>query len=195
VGEFADGSEFNERAGGGECDSIFSRGEVIQLGRNGVKKKQALVKKIIAALVEEVERFAKAARASHAEATDPQSKAEHKYDTRGLEAAYLAGGQARKVAELEENIVQFQKMKLLEFGKETPIDVSALVEVEMRGGSNWYFMGPKNGGLEVVHDKKEITVITPQSPLGEQLMEKKQGDRFRFGEGAGATECRILSVS
>jgi hypothetical protein len=163
--------------------------------RQRVKKKQALVKKIVAALVEEVERFAKAARASHAEATDPQSKAEHKYDTRGLEAAYLAGGQARKVAELEENIEKLQKLRVVEFGAETPIDLTALVEVEMRGGSNWYFMAPNSGGLEVIHEKKEVTVITPQSPLGEQLMEKKAGDRFRFGAGKDAVDGRILSVS
>jgi hypothetical protein len=159
-----------------------------------MKKKQALVRKIIEALEAELERFAKAARASHAEATDPQSKAEHKYDTRGLEAAYLAGGQARKVAELEENIAQFQKLKIVEFTPETPIDYGALVQVEMRGGTNWYFVGPKAGGLEVVHDKEEVTVITPQSPLGEQIFEKKQGDKFKFGTGRDATEGKILIV-
>jgi transcription elongation GreA/GreB family factor len=159
-----------------------------------MKKKQALVRKIIEALEAELERFAKAARASHAEATDPQSKAEHKYDTRGLEAAYLAGGQARKVAELEENIAHFQKLKIVEFTSDTPIDYGALVQVEMRGGTNWYFVGPKAGGLEVVHDKEEVTVITPQSPLGEQLFEKKQGDKFKFGTGRDATEGKVLIV-
>src|SRR3954466_7756198 len=122
-----------------------------------MKKKQALVRKIIAALEAELERFAKAARASHAEATDPQSKAEHKYDTRGLEAAYLAGGQAKKVAEIEESIEQFQKLKLQEFSAETAIDYGALVQIEMRGGSSWYFVGPRSGGLEVMHEKEEIT--------------------------------------
>jgi transcription elongation GreA/GreB family factor len=159
-----------------------------------MKKKQALVRKIIAALTEELERFAKAARASHAEATDPQSKAEHKYDTRGLEAAYLAGGQARKVAEIEESIGIFQKLKMVEFGPQTLIDYGALVQVEMRGGASWYFVGPKAGGLQIVHDKEEITVITPQSPLGEQLMEKKQGDSFTFGAGKDATKGRIAAV-
>ena len=159
-----------------------------------MKKKQALVRKIIQALQAELERFAKAARASHAEATDPQSKAEHKYDTRGLEAAYLAGGQARKVSELEETIEQFQKLKVVEFTPETPIDYGALVQVEMRGGTSWYFIGPKAGGLEVMHDKEEITVITPQSPLGEQLFEKKEGDKFKFGAGRDATDGRIVAV-
>lgn len=159
-----------------------------------MKNKQALVRKIIAALTEELERFAKAARASHAEATDPQSKAEHKYDTRGLEAAYLAGGQARKVAEIEESIGKFQKLKLVEFGPETPIDYGALVQVEMRGGRSWYFIGPKAGGLEVVHEKEEVTVITPQSPLGEQLMEKKEGDKFVFGAGKDASQGKIVAI-
>lgn len=159
-----------------------------------MKKKQALVKKIVAALTSELERYAKAARAAHAEATDPQSKAEHKYDTRGLEAAYLAGGQARKVAEVEDSIEQFQKLKLLEFTERTPIDLSALVLVEMRGGTNWYFVGPRAGGLEIVQDKQEITVITPQSPLGEQLMEKIQGAKFKFGSGRDATDARIVEV-
>jgi hypothetical protein len=159
-----------------------------------MKKKQALVRKIIAALEAELERFAKAARASHAEATDPQSKAEHKYDTRGLEAAYLAGGQARKVAEIEETIAQFQKLKLVEFTPEMPIDYGALVQIEMRGGTSWYFVAAKAGGLEIVHDKEEITVITPQSPLGEQIFEKTQGDKYKFGSGRDATDGRIVAV-
>src|SRR4051812_41424175 len=159
-----------------------------------MKKKQALVRKIIETLLSELERFAKAARASHAEATDPQSKAEHKYDTRGLEAAYLAGGQARKVAELEETIAQFKKLKLIEFTPESPIDYGALVQIEMRGATSWYFVAPKAGGLEIVQDNEEITVIPPQSPLGEQLFEKKQGDKFRFGSGRDATDGRIVMV-
>ena len=63
--------------------------------------KQSLVKKIIARLTGELELYAKAAHAAHAEATHEQSKAENKYDTRGLEASYLARGQSKQAAELE----------------------------------------------------------------------------------------------
>jgi len=156
--------------------------------------KPTLATKIIGCLIENLGLLQKAAQASHAEATHESSKAENKYDTRGLEAAYLAGGQARKVAELEETIAQFQKLKLIEFTPETPIDYGALVQIEMRGGTTWYFIGPKAGGLEIVHDKEEITVITPQSPLGEQIFEKKQGDKFKFGSGRDATDGKIITV-
>lgn len=49
----------------------------------GVVNKQRLVKKIIARLTGELELYAKAAHAAHAEATHEQSKAENKNDTRG----------------------------------------------------------------------------------------------------------------
>ena len=50
-----------------------------------------------------------------------------------------------------------------------------LVELEIASKRSFYFIGPRAGGMEVVQDKKEVLVITPQSPLGAQLMEKKQG--------------------
>ena len=59
--------------------------------------KRALVKKIIAQLQKELESYTRAARTAHAEATDPQNKAENKYDTRGLESAYLASAQSRQI--------------------------------------------------------------------------------------------------
>jgi hypothetical protein len=64
----------------------------------------------------------------------------------------------------------------------------------MRGAANWYFVAPNSGGLEVIHDKEEVTVITPQSPLGEQLFEKKQGAKFKFGSGRDAVDGKIVAV-
>ena len=69
-------------------------------------EKGQLIKQIIASLSESLGLLEKAARASHAEATHESSKAESKYDTRGIEAAYLAGGQARQA-------------KLIDFGLAT----------------------------------------------------------------------------
>ena len=34
------------------------------------------------------------------------------------------------------------------FTAQTPIDLSALVELELRGEKLWYFVGPKGGGIE-----------------------------------------------
>ena len=157
--------------------------------------KRALIKKIIALLHEELESYARAARAAHAEATDPQNKAENKYDTRGLEAAYLAGAQSRQAAETQTAIESFERLVVREFKTTDPIDLSAFVEVETRGERMFFFVAPCKGGLEVQHNSKEVLVITPQAPLGQQLVGRKTGDRFKWGTGTSATEYRIISIA
>src|SRR5207249_280819 len=134
------------------------------------------------------------ARASHAEATHEQSKAENKYDTRGLEAAYLARGQSKQAAELVQAIEQFEKLPRRDFGPNEPIDLCALVELETKGIRSCYFIGPRAGGTEVTHEKKEVLVITPQSPLGQQLMGKKLGDRLRMEIGGSKSEYQVVGV-
>ena len=142
--------------------------------------KRTLIKKIIARLTEELEVYFRAAQASRAEATHEQSKAENKYDTRGLEASYLARGQSRQAAEIQGAIAAFEKLDARKFEAGEPIDVGAFVELAFDGVKTAYFIGPRAGGTELLHEKREVTVITPQSPLGEQLVGRKQGDVLKL---------------
>ncbi len=69
-----------------------------------------------------------------------------------------------------------------------------LAELENGGENLFYFIGPRAGGTEVLHDKKEILVITPQSPLGEQLLGKKLGERPQLTLGGTKQAAQIISV-
>jgi transcription elongation GreA/GreB family factor len=160
---------------------------------NWINKKQ-LLKKIVEALRENLETLDKAARASHAEATHESSKAENKYDTRGLEAAYLAGGQARQAREILDSIATYESLAARDFGPNEPIDLSAVVEMASDGVKAWFFIGPKNGGLEVKVGAREITVITPQSPLGQNLIGKKAGERWTAKIGGTSSTYNVISV-
>ena len=156
--------------------------------------KRALIKKITAKLAEELAVYFRAAQFSRAEATHESNKAENKYDTRGLEASYLARGQSKQAAELEAAIAEFEKLGARKFGDGDAIAVGALVELEQGGEKMFYFLGPRAGGTEVIHDKKEILVITPQSPLGEQLAGKKAGDAPQLKIGGERRAVKIVSV-
>lgn len=156
--------------------------------------KAALLKQIIAGLQEHLEMLANAARASHAEATHESSRAESKYDTRGLEAAYLAGGQARQAKETLDAIKVYETLPLLTFAAGDPIDLTALVELEADGVCSNYFIGPKSGGLEIEHQGKEIMVITPQSPLGQILIGRKAGVRWTSKLGGSTIKYRVVAV-
>ena len=157
--------------------------------------KRALIKKIIARLTDELEVYVRAARASRAEATHEQSKPENKYDTRGLEASYLARGQSKQAAEIQDAIAAFEKLDARKFGPGEPVDVGAFVELELNGEKTAYFLGPRAGGTEVLHDKREVLVITPQSPLGEQLLGRKQGDVLKLKLAATQNQCRVAVVA
>jgi len=158
-------------------------------------KKTTLLKKIIARLNENLDVLDKAARTSRAEATHESSKAESKYDTRGLEAGYLASGQARQAREIQESIKVYESLPLRDFAADEPVDMTALVKLEADGSGSYYFIGPKNGGLEIEHAGEEILVITPQSPLGENLMGKQTGQRWTAKLGGSTVKYHLVSVS
>ena len=156
--------------------------------------KRVIIQKITAKLAGELEVYFRAAQFSRAEATHESNKAENKYDTRGLEASYLARGQSRQAAELEAAIAEYQKLGVKKFAAGDAINLGALVELEQLGEKSFYFLGPRAGGTEIIHDKKEILVITPQSPLGEQLAGRKSGETLQLKLGHETRAAKIINV-
>lgn len=156
--------------------------------------KRAIIQKIVAKLTSELEGYFRAAQAAHAEATHEQNKAENKYDTRGLEASYLARGQSRQAKETEAAIAAFEKLEARTFKAGDVIELGAVVELESRGEHTTYFIGPKAGGTEIVHAGREILVITPQSPLGEQLQGRKAGERLQLSLAGVRDQYHVVSV-
>jgi len=162
--------------------------------RKGEIKKAVLIRKIVARLHENFTVLEKAARASHAEATHESSKADNKYDTRGLEASYLARGQSRQAKEILEAIKSYEALPTRGFVPGEPIALTALVRMEANDTRSTYFIGPTSGGLEIEHHGEEIMVITPQSPLGQNLMGKKEGQQWKAALGGSMVKYRILEV-
>lgn len=156
--------------------------------------KHDVVRQIIGHLEEERSLLFRAAVAARSEATDEQSKAENKYDTRGLEASYLARGQARKVKEVEAAIQEFEALHLRDLGPDEPIQLGAIIELKSRKNRSVYFLGPRAGGLEIQDGNREILVITPQSPLGQQLNGKRQGTRVILELDGERQEFDIVSI-
>ena len=157
--------------------------------------KRVIVRQIINQITEQLATLADASRTMHADASDEQNKAEDKYDTRGLETAYLASSQARLATETEQALAEYQSLTLEKFSAKTSIALSALVELDSKGERTLYFLGPKSGGLELHIKGTEVLVITPESPLGEQLLGKKIGDRIKLQTRGPGLEFRVIAVS
>lgn len=156
--------------------------------------KQAVFAQILHQLKAELALFTATAQATHAEATHEENKAEDKYDTRGLEASYLAMGQLKQAGEAQQSVQAFEALTLRPFGPGEAISLGAFVVLEGKG-QNSYFIGPRSGGTEIVADGQPVMVITPQSPLGRQLMGRKQGDALQLDLGGQRSAARIAAVS
>jgi len=138
--------------------------------------KDRLLDAIRAELRARFDRLTRAAKDAHAAATDPGSKAESKYDTRSLEASYLAAGQARQVDDLARDITLFDSVSLPAFAIDDAIDAGALVEGDLNGESTWFLLAPAAGGLEISHEGLAITLLTPESSLYQKLLGLHVGD-------------------
>lgn len=155
--------------------------------------KPALLAQIIATLDAELQMLTRAALATHNEATDEENKAEDKYDTRGLEASYLAHGQSKAAEEAALAVAQFQALPSRDFRPGEPVSLGALVVLTGGKAASRYFVGPRAGGTEVDFEGDRIMVITPQSPLGRQLLGKAQGERMQLDLGGKRSEY-VLSL-
>ena len=144
--------------------------------------KAAIIDQLFAVLEAELSQLTRAANEAYAAATDPDSKAENKYDTRSLEASYVARGQAQRVLELQEGVMVFATMSRQNVAPDSAIAVGALVTINQ----THYLIAAHAGGTEVQHKGEDIYVITPGSPLGQKLIGKVQGAVIALRPGTDA---------
>ena len=156
--------------------------------------KELLLKVFGAVLTEQMEGFQRSAKSAHAEATAEDNKAESKYDTRALEASYIAEGQTRAAIEVEEALNILMSFQMRSFEKGDKIALGALVEIEGTAGPEWYFLGPCAGGTELCVDGMQVTVLTENSPLGSVLIGKKRGEKGTLKRGKSEWAFRIANV-
>jgi len=141
-----------------------------------------------------MEGFERSARAAHEEATHEQNKAENKYDTRALEASYLAQGQTRQASEVIEALEELERFSCRDFSPGDKVAPGALVELEGADGDSLYFLLPFAGGTELSSEGREVLVLNPNSPLGLVLIGIKLNDKVRLQLGRQNTVYRVKSL-
>lgn len=149
---------------------------------------------IIEKLQGELENVTRAAMLARDEATHEESKPENQYDMHAQEAAYLAEGQARLAAELSDTLALYQSLSLAPWEPTAPVGIGAVVTLDASPHPIYYFVGPRSGGLEIKVDGKDITVVTPASPLGRQLVGAKVDTKIQLPGKNKNTLFRIVHV-
>jgi transcription elongation GreA/GreB family factor len=159
-------------------------------------QKTLILQLIIEQLTRDLDVLFTAAKTAHEASIHEENIPDNKYDTLGLEASYVAQGQANRAQEIRQSLEAYKQLQVQEFSEDGDIRLTALVTLEAEDGTTkTFFLGPREGGLKVVDNGAEILVITPASPLGSDLIGRVCGDMVMLGSGGGRTEYQIVAVS
>ncbi len=143
--------------------------------------KHAVLQLILEKLNVDLETAQRAAQTAYETATHEENIAENKYDTLGLEASYLAAGQAKRVEEIRQSLALCQNLQLRAYDDQRGIELGALVGLEKEHGrQQWLFLAPDAAGLKVDVVGQPVTVITARSPLGKNLLGKRIDDEVEI---------------
>ena len=126
-------------------------------------------------------------------ATDQEFKAESKYDTRALEASYLASAESKRVEELKLEIQILEEVDVDASKKYGEISIGALVELLHHDQRRFYFLIPTAGGTLIKVKDEAVLVVSVFSPIGDALMGLKVGDEFEVETPKETRSYQVLS--
>ena len=151
--------------------------------------KQALIRQIRSSLEKQLAVTLAAAEDARENATGDETKSDGKYDTRAIEASYLASAQAEQAGKLAESVQLLTVFDPAPFNEDDEVGAGALVETEHDGNITFYLLAPAAGGCTVAYDGFDCTVLTPDSPLYQELLGS------RVGEALEHSPVLVLGVS
>ena len=158
--------------------------------------KKQLIDLVVTALAKELQQAIDAANEAHAAAVDDQSVAETQYDTLAIEASYLAEGLSKRVTEFQHAIDAYKALDIIDFNIDSYIALGALVQLSAdKEAKQWFFIGPAAGGFRCQLAQQNITIITPQSPMGIALIGKQQDDDITIMLGKNKLEDYIAALA
>jgi transcription elongation GreA/GreB family factor len=156
-------------------------------------KKQTLLN-FIAHFEKELDGLLKSARSAHLAATHEESRAEDRHDTFAIEASYLAAGQAERVKDLRRTLEELNHYLQSNIQSPVSADLGVLIVLETEDKKTYSLMLKNGGGTQTQVDGKTISLLSPASPLGDQVIGLVKGDTFTVENKQANREHLILDL-
>ncbi len=160
-----------------------------------VMTKKNIHQKFIEKLTSELTAITAAAKESFATATSEEHQAKNRHDTFKLESSFLARGQAKRVEDLTNALENLHMLPLRKLPSKSPVQLGALVR--LIAGDNTtrtLFFCSTAGGESITAGSEEITIVTPQSPIGQAILGKITGDKIDVKIGFTTNTYTVKSV-
>ena len=138
-------------------------------------RKENILQKLKENLEQELAQCEAAAKSTRELATQADLKQEGKYDTRAIEASYLAGAQQKRVEEIK---MEIQLLDELDLKKSPTVQMGSLVELEYNLKDRFYFLTSIEGGALLEVDGFTVMSISVFSPIGSEALGLEAGESF-----------------
>ncbi|MGZ3789468.1 MAG: GreA/GreB family elongation factor [Bacteriovorax sp.] len=152
-------------------------------------------KLILAGLIEnlqkELSEVESAANSAKDLATQDDLKSEGKYDTRAIEASYLASAQQKRVEEIKIDIQMLEEIELMDSDR---LQMGSLALIEYKGQARYYFLTSTSGGTMLTIEGHPVLVISVFSPLGSEALGLEKGESFEVETPKEMRSYKILEV-
>jgi transcription elongation GreA/GreB family factor len=154
-----------------------------------------LQQQVLERLAEDLLQAEQAARAAHETATHAENVAENKYDTLGLEAAYLATGQARRADAIRQAMAHWRRFRPRPYDASKGIQLGALVcLVDSEARQQQLFLGPDGGSMTLASGAQLVQVISCEAPLGRAVLGRCEGDEVSLQVAPNRQRFEVLRV-
>jgi transcription elongation GreA/GreB family factor len=154
-----------------------------------------LKQQVLERLAEDLLQAEQAARVAHETATHEENIAENKYDTLGLEAAYLASGQAQRAEAIRQVMANWRQFRPGPYEPSKGIQLGALVCLaDATDKQQRLFLGPVGGTMKLVCGTQPVQVISVEAPLGKALLGKFEGDEVAIQVAQIRQQFEVLEV-
>jgi len=154
-----------------------------------------LQQQVLERLAEDLLQAEQAMRTAHETATHEENIAENKYDTLGLEAAYLATGQARRAEAIRQAVANWRQFRPRPYDASKGIQLGALVcLVDSDDKPQQIYLGPDGGSMKLACGAQLVQVISIEAPLGRALLGKCEGDEVSIQVASIRQQFEVLRV-
>ncbi len=138
--------------------------------------KKLIKEELVKTLEHEIKLMEDVNKSAHVYATSDELKSEGKYDTRAIEASYLAQAQMKRLQDLKDDLGLISDIEVDR--KSNKVELGALVRLEQNNKESLYFISSALGGKVLNINGVVILVISVFSPIGHESLELSEGEVF-----------------
>lgn len=154
--------------------------------------KEKIKKILLDKVKEDLSKAKEAALSSKELTTKGDLKSDGKYDTRAIEAGYLASAQNKRVEELEQDEKLLESIEFINTSSE--VSIGSLVELEVNNIKRKYFISSASGGSFVQIQGEAILVISVFSPIGKEVLGLSVNEEFEVEANEQSKIYKVVSL-